>query len=130
MAHIKFTGAGPDLPSGFPFSLAAEAGGICFISGMPAIDPAGGFVPGTFAEEADLAWRNVLGIAAASGCLPDQIAYVQCALGDMGDYGVLNDWWQGQFPDPSKAPARFTFQAGALPFSAKIEFQAVAARGH
>jgi hypothetical protein len=38
-------------------------------------------------------------------------------------------WWRRQFPDPAKAPARLTFQAGALPFGAKIELQAVAARG-
>ena len=36
---------------------------------------------------------------------------------------------QRQFPDNSTAPARFTFQAAALLFGAKIEVQAVAARG-
>ena len=127
--HINRISAGPGLPSGFPFSLAADASGICFISGMPAIDTAGRFVPGSFSQEADIAWRNVVAIAEASGCAPDQIAYVQCALGDMGDYGALNDWWRRQFPEPSAAPARFTFQAGALPFGAKIEFQAVAVSG-
>jgi enamine deaminase RidA (YjgF/YER057c/UK114 family) len=39
----------------------------------------------------------------------------------------LNDWWRRQFPDLATAPARFTFQAAALPFGAKIEIQAVAA---
>jgi hypothetical protein len=43
------------------------------------------------------------------------------------DYGDLNAWWRRQFPDVSKAPARFIIQAG-LPLGAKIEFQAVAAR--
>lgn len=41
----------------------------------------------------------------------------------------VNSWWRQEFPDRSTAPARFTFQAGALPFGAKIEIQAVAARG-
>jgi enamine deaminase RidA (YjgF/YER057c/UK114 family) len=40
----------------------------------------------------------------------------------------INEWWRRQFPDPATAPARLTFQAGALPFRAKVEFQAVAAR--
>jgi 2-iminobutanoate/2-iminopropanoate deaminase len=126
---IKRTSTGPGLPAGFPFSLAAEAGGICFISGMPALDPDGTFVPGTFAEEADRAWRNVAAIAAASGYSADDIVYVQCVLGGIGSYDDLNAWWQRQFPDTAAAPARFTFQAGALPFGAKIEFQAVAAGG-
>jgi enamine deaminase RidA (YjgF/YER057c/UK114 family) len=54
---------------------------------------------------------------------------VQVVLGDIGDYNGINDWWRRQFPDPARAPARLTFQAGALPFQAKVEFQAVAARG-
>lgn len=38
-------------------------------------------------------------------------------------------WWRRQFPNPAQAPDRLTFQAGALPLGAKIEIQAVAARG-
>jgi 2-iminobutanoate/2-iminopropanoate deaminase len=54
---------------------------------------------------------------------------VQVVLGDIGNYSDINDWWRRHFSDPAKAPARLTFQAGALPFGAKIELQAVAARG-
>jgi 2-iminobutanoate/2-iminopropanoate deaminase len=126
---ITRTSSGPGLPAGFPFSLAAEADGLCFISGMPALDPDGQFVAGSFVNETELAWGNVISIAAAAGFSGDEIVYVQCLLADLDDYAALNDWWRQQFPDLSKAPARFTFQAGALPFGAKIEMQAVAARG-
>lgn len=126
---IKRVNSGPGLPAGFPFAFSCAAGGTCFISGMPALAPDGSFVPGTFAEEADLAWYNVVTIAGAAGYSSDEVVYVQCVLGDMADYGSLNDWWRRRFPDVSGAPARFTFQAAALPFGAKIEFQAVAARG-
>jgi 2-iminobutanoate/2-iminopropanoate deaminase len=120
--------SGPGLPAGFPFSLASEEGGIVYISGMPALDADGKFAPGTFAEEADRAWASVMAIAAAAGCSRDDLLYVQVLLGDIGSYGEINDWWRRQFPDPAGAPARLTFQAAALPFGAKIEFQAVAAR--
>ena len=126
---IKRVSSGPGLPAGFPFSLASEANGILFISGMPALDAAGKFVPGTFEEEADRAWANIAAIAAAGGYSADDLLYVQVVLGDIGNYGGINDWWRKRFPDPARAPARLTYQAGALPFSAKIEFQAVAARG-
>ena len=126
---IKRISSRPGLPAGFPFSLGCDTNGVCFISGMPALDPDGKFVPGTFEEEADLAWRNVVAIAEASGYSHDEIVYVQCVLSDMANYGALNDWWRRRFPDVSSAPARSTFQAGALPFGAKIEIQAVAARG-
>lgn len=126
---IKRVSSGPGLPAGFPFSLASEANGILFISGMPALDAAGKFAPGTFEEEADRAWANIAAIAAAAGYTAGELLYVQVLLGDIGNYGDINDWWRKRFPDPARAPARLTYQAGALPFGAKIEFQAVAARG-
>jgi 2-iminobutanoate/2-iminopropanoate deaminase len=125
---IKRVSSGPGLPPGFPFSLASEANGILFISGMPALDAAGKFAPGTFEEEADRAWANVAAIAAAGGYTADDLLYVQVVLGDIRNYSDINDWWRRRFPDPARAPARLTYQAGALPFGAKIEFQAVAAR--
>ena len=125
---IKRVSSGPGLPAGFPFSLASEANGILFISGMPALDAAGKFAPGTFEEEADRAWANIAAIAAAGGYTAGDLLYVQVVLGDIGNYGDINDWWRKRFPDPARAPARLTYQAGALPFGAKIEFQAVAAR--
>jgi 2-iminobutanoate/2-iminopropanoate deaminase len=96
---------------------------------MPALDSAGNFVPGTFDEEADRAWANIVAIAAAGGYSAADFLYVQVLLADIGNYRDINDWWRRQFPDPAEAPARLTFQAGALPFGAKIELQAVAARG-
>ena len=125
---IKRVSSGPRLPAGLPFSLASEENGILFISGMPALDAAGKFVPGTFEEEADRAWANIVAIAAAGGCAVGDLLYVQVVLGDIGSYADINDWWRKRFPDPARAPARLTYQAGALPFGAKIEFQAVAAR--
>jgi 2-iminobutanoate/2-iminopropanoate deaminase len=127
---IKRTSSGPGLPAGFPFSLAGEANGVCFVSGMPALEPDGKFVPGTFKEETDRAWHNIVAIVDAAGYSIEEIVYVQCVLADIGNYGDINDWWRQQFPDISTAPARFTFQAGALPFGAKIEIQAVAARAN
>src|SRR5262249_17558862 len=71
---------------------------------------------------------NIAAIAAAGGYAAGDLLYVQVVLGDIGNYGDINDWWRRRFPDPARAPARLTYQAGALPFGAKIEFQAVAAR--
>ncbi len=127
---IQRTAAGPGLPPGSPFSLSAEVDGTCFISGMPALGPDGKFQAGTFEEETDLVWHNIISIAGASGYSVEEIVYVQCVLADIDNYADLNDWWRRQFPAIATAPARFTFQAGALPFGAKIEIQAVAGRGN
>src|ERR1700733_4583480 len=111
MSITRLTAA-PGLPTTFPFSLAAAAEGICFISGMPAVGPDGAYSPGTFEQEVERAWRNVASIADAAGYSVDEILYVQCVVADIGDYAALNDWWRRQFPDVATAPARFTFQAG------------------
>ena len=67
-----------------------------------------------------------MAIAAASGYSSGDLLYVQVLLGDIGNYGDINDWRQRQFPTRRwRCPA--TFQTGALPFGAKIELQAVAA---
>ena len=124
---IRRISSGPGLPAGFPFSLASEGNGLLFISGMPALDAGGKFVAGTLEEEADRAWASIVAIAAASGYSSADVLYVQVLLGDIGNYSAINTWWRRQFPDPATAPARLTFQAGALPFGAKIELQAVAA---
>jgi 2-iminobutanoate/2-iminopropanoate deaminase len=116
---IRRISSGPGLPGGFPFSLASEDSGTSYISGMPALDPDGNFVPGSSEEEADRAWASVVAIAAAAGYSPDDLLYVQVLLGDIGNYSGINSWWRQQFPDPAKAPARLTFQAGALPFGAE-----------
>lgn len=125
---IRRINAGPGLPAGLPFSLGSEANGTLYISGMPALDEDGKFVPGTFEEEADRAWSSVVAIAAAGGYTLSDLLYVQVLLGDIGNYRDLNEWWRRQFADPVAAPARLTFQAAALPFGAKLELQAVAAR--
>ena len=126
---IRRISSGPGLPAGFPFSLASEHNGLLYVSGMPSLDTEGKFVPGTFEQEADRAWANIAAIAAASGYSADDFLFVQVLLADIGNYGDINDWWRRQFPDPTTAPSRLTFQAGALPFAAKIEMQAVAAHG-
>src|SRR6266581_7874725 len=99
---IKRISSGPGLPAGFPFSLASAGNGIVFISGMPALDADGTFVPGTFEEEADRAWASIVAIAAAAGCSPDDLLYVQVLLGDIGNYGDINDWWRRQVSRPSQ----------------------------
>lgn len=124
---IRRTTDAAGVASGLPFSLASEANGVCFVSGMPALGSDGRLAAGTFIEETERAWSNIASILEAAGYSVGEIVYVQCVLADIADYSALNDWWRHQFPDVSTAPARFTYQAGALPFGAKIELQAVAA---
>lgn len=118
----------PGIPVKLPFSLASSTKDYCFISGMPALDGDGKYAEGTFQDEASLAWLNVMEVARYSGFAARNAVLVQCLLSDIAYYDQLNRWWCRTFPSPSESPARVTYEVGALPFGAKVEFQVVVAR--
>ena len=72
---ISRTGSGPGLPAGFPFSLASEANGILFISGMPALDPDGTFVPKDGAPRFDSGWVATTALAGLESALGSRPAW-------------------------------------------------------
>jgi 2-iminobutanoate/2-iminopropanoate deaminase len=122
---------GPGVPPpAAPFSPGVVVGDLCFISGQPAIDPATGrFSPGSLEHEWTIAFGNVLAVARAGGFGIDDFVYVHIALSDIGDYAAVNELYGRAFADAKRLPARMTYQAGALPFGARVEVQAVAGRG-
>ena len=125
---IARTAAAPGLPTIFPFSLAGATGGHLLHQRHAGGRRRRGVCPGAVRGGGRRAWRHVASIADAAGFAAANILYVQCVLADIGDDAALNEWWRRQFPDAAAAPARFTFQAAALPFGAKVELQAVAGR--
>ena len=104
--------AGPGLPAGFPFSLASEANGTLYISGMPALNRE---IRARHLrlEEPTRAWANIAAIAAAVGYSTADFLYVQVLLGDIGNYGDINAWWRRRVPRPGRGVARLTFRVGA-----------------
>jgi 2-iminobutanoate/2-iminopropanoate deaminase len=129
MSHTYVTGGEGVPPSVAPFSAAVVAGDICFISGQPAIDPESGqFRSGTIEEEFVVAFGNVLAIAKAAGFAATDLTYVHLALADIADYAAVNEVYRQALGDLDDLPARMTYAAGALPFGAKVEVQAIAVR--
>jgi 2-iminobutanoate/2-iminopropanoate deaminase len=121
---------GPGVPpAAAPFSPGVVVGDLCFISGQPAIDPATGeFSAGSLQHEWDIAFGNVLAVARAGGFGLDDFVYVHIALAEIRDYGPVNELYARSFAAAKRLPARMTYQAGALPFGAKVEVQAVVGR--
>ena len=129
MGHTYIT-SGEGVPAGdWPFSAAVVAGGLCFISGQPPLDPeTGRYRPGTVEEEFQQAFANVRNIAKAAGFGLDEIVSVHVALADIEDYAAVNRVYREAFAELENLPARLTYQAGALPLGCKVEVQAIAAR--
>ncbi len=126
MKKITYTDKAP-APIG-PYSQAVEAGGIIFISGQVAIDPAlGDLKPGqTPAEETKQVLENLKAIIEAAGCNMSQVVKCTIFLDDMGKFAEVNAVYSSYFPE--HPPARETVAVVGLPKGAQVEISAVVVR--
>src|SRR5215471_17090457 len=92
-------------PSGLPFSVAVRGGGLLFLSGQVAQDPATGeLVDGDVAQQADQILRNIAATLAAIGKDLDEV-------------------FRRHFAEPY--PARTAIGVAALPLGAAVEMDVV-----
>ncbi len=121
----------PETPSAAkpmaPYSVAAEAAGLVFISGQVAIDPGSGDrSPDDVTAQATRVMDNIGVVLADLGLGYADIVKTTIFLADMADFAAVNQVYGSYFD--SEPPARSTFQAGALPGGFMVEIEAVAAR--
>src|SRR5690242_12153422 len=110
-------------PSGLPLSVAMRGGGLHFLSGQVAQDPATGeLVDGDVAQQADQILRNIAALAAIGKDLDDVIR-VGVYLTDMSQFGALNEAYRRHFAEPY--PARTAIGVAALPLGAAVEMDVV-----
>jgi 2-iminobutanoate/2-iminopropanoate deaminase len=121
----------PDTPSApksmAPYSAAAEAGGLVFLSGQVGLVPATGErAPEDVTAQAHQVMSNIGGILGDLGLGYSDIVKASIFLADMADFAAVNEVYAGYFDD--QYPARTTVQAGALPGGFLVEIEVVAAR--
>ncbi len=110
-----------------PYSFAAEAAGLVFLSGQVGLDPAtGASVGDDVAAQARQAMENIGGILRDVDLGYDDIVKTTIFLADMEDYPVVNAAYGEFFSDGF--PARSAVQAAGLPFGYRVEIEVVAAR--
>jgi 2-iminobutanoate/2-iminopropanoate deaminase len=110
-----------------PYSVAAEAAGLVFISGQLGIDPASGQrAEGGAVAEAERILENLGLILGDLGLGFADVVKTTIFLADIADFGAVNEVYTRYFAAP--APARSTFQVGGLPGGYRVEIEAVAAR--
>jgi len=120
-----------DAPSGpkplGPYSIVTEAGGLVFVSGMVAINPADGtVVEGGVAEQTDQIMRNIGAVLGDVGLGYADIAKTTIFVTNMGDFGAVNAVY-GEYVGDAK-PARSTVEVSALPGGFLVEIETIAAR--
>jgi len=120
--------ATPSAPQAMgPYSVATEVGGLIFLSGQVAVDPATGERrPDDIEIQTRQVMDNVGAILADLGLTYEDIAKTTIFLSEMSHFPKVNDVYASYFG--TEPPARSTIQAGALPGGFLVEIEVVAAR--
>jgi 2-iminobutanoate/2-iminopropanoate deaminase len=109
-----------------PFSPGVRGGGLLFLSGQVAQDPATGkLIDGDAASQTHQILRNLAAVLDAAGKDLRDVIRVGVYLTDMADFGAMNEAYRQHFSDPY--PARTAIGVVALPLGARVEIDAVAA---
>jgi 2-iminobutanoate/2-iminopropanoate deaminase len=118
----------PEPGSARPFSRAARAGGMVFVSGHSAPhDPARGIHRGaTATEEVRNALAEVARILAAQDSALDRVVQMTMLITDPADYAECNAEYVKHFPNG--LPARHTARFG-VPTEARVAFACIALAG-
>lgn len=111
-----------------PYNQAVLAGGLLFISGQIALDPADGTLcKGDIATETEQVMANLQGILRAAGLSFSHVVKTTIFMMDMGQFAQVNEVY-GRYFDAATAPARETVQVSGLPRGVNVEISAIAVR--
>ena len=109
-----------------PYSQGVIAGGLLFVSGQIAIDPASNkLLEGDIEVQTEQVMKNLLAVLTAAKMGADNVVKTTVYLSDLADFPKMNEVYArflGKTP-----PARSTIQAAALPRGVKVEIDVIAA---
>ena len=109
-----------------PYSHVVKAGGLMFVSGQIALDPASGeLVKGDVAAEAKQVMENLKTVIEGAGGKMADVVKATCYLAEMDDFQAFNAVYGEYFPEAP--PARACIQAGKLPLGVRVEVEAIVA---
>jgi 2-iminobutanoate/2-iminopropanoate deaminase len=112
------------LPIG-PYSQAIRAGGVLYLSGQLALDPATGqFLAADIKTQTRRVLQNLAAVLVAAGSSMDRVVKTTVFLKDMNDFGAMNEEYQNVFRE--LPPARSTVQVARLPRDALVEIELIA----
>jgi 2-iminobutanoate/2-iminopropanoate deaminase len=108
-----------------PYSQGVRAGGMLFLSGQIALDPATGeMVAGDVAAQTVRVMDNLRHVLLAGGCGFEDVVRSTIYVIDLAHFAVVNEVYGRAFRPPF--PARATVQVSALPRGAQVEIDAIA----
>ena len=116
----------PNAPQAIgPYAQAIRAGGLVFVSGQLAVEPATGqLIEGDIGAMTRRIFANLNAVLEAAGSSLAKVVKVTVFLADMDDFQAMNSVYAEFFP--ASPPARSTVQVARLPREARIEVEAIA----
>jgi 2-iminobutanoate/2-iminopropanoate deaminase len=108
-----------------PYSQAIKAGGLVFVSGQIAIDPAAGqVIQGDVSAQTERVMKNLEAILRAAGSSLAQVVKSTVYLKSMSEFAAMNEVYGRFFK--SAPPARATVEVSRLPKDVLVEIDVIA----
>jgi 2-iminobutanoate/2-iminopropanoate deaminase len=112
-------------PKGLPFSAAAWAGDLLYLSGQVGYDAkTESLVAGGAAGQTEKIFENVTALLKAAGKSLDDVVKANVYLVSMEDFAAMNEVYARCFTAPY--PARTSIQVAGLPLGARVEIEMIA----
>jgi endoribonuclease L-PSP, putative len=110
-----------------PYSQAVEANGTLYISGQIPINPmTGKVVDGGIKEQTEQVFKNIAAILKEAGYSFDNVVKATVLLGDMDNFGAMNDVYANYFT--KDMPARAAYGVVKLPLGVMVEIETIAVK--
>ncbi len=111
-----------------PYSQAAIAGSLIFVSGQLPIDVSTGeFAVADITSQTMQSLKNVEAILKAANCTMEDVIKATVYLDDINDFAAMNEVYNNFFNKPY--PARVAFAVKTLPKNALVEIEVIANKG-
>ena len=111
-----------------PYSQAVAWQGLIFLSGQIPLDPATGqVIEGDIAAQTERVLENLKAVLEAAGSSLENVLKTTVYLKDVSEFPRMNEVYARYFPEAP--PARATVEVARLPRDARVEIEAIAARG-
>ena len=117
------------IPPVGPYSAGVDIGGLVFLAGQIALDPAGGgLVEGGIAEQTHQVMQNLQAVLEEAGLGFGDVVRSGVFLADVNDFAAMNEVYASYFPEGAIPPVRTTVAVAAIPLGALLEIDMIAAR--
>jgi 2-iminobutanoate/2-iminopropanoate deaminase len=108
-----------------PYAQGVRVGGLLFVSGQIALDPAtGALVEGGVEAQTRRVIENLAAILTAGGSGLDRVVKATVYLTDLGSFEEMNRVYASFFP--GEKPARVCVEVSRLPRNSSVEIDAIA----